>query len=301
MGTISKRLAYAGALAREGSASITRRIGTTAGSGVRRLRDDIEPRLRRYGSNSAASLASLLQRLRHSARTILLAERRRARGLRKLSPDLISKAMDETAAQVTRIELTFFGMAAFCFLSLFSPDIALLGGSKEINVPLVGSVSFSGFMLLGPAVLIILRLYLQIYVKHREQLGRLAQSMSIVRSPALILLDHPLLRFFSAGIFYLLLPLIMLFFAWKAAVFPAWGWGLLAVAAVVIASHVMLLPLNISWRSKALPSTGVAIAVVGILAGFGPVPRPFELFRATCQGSFLLRTISGVPNSISPT
>src|SRR3954452_8829295 len=112
MGTIAKRLARAAALARERSGSITPRIGTTAGSGVRRLRDDIEPRLRRYGSSSVASLALLLQRLRHSARTILLAGRRRARGLRKLSPDLISKAMDETAAQVARIEMTFFGMAA---------------------------------------------------------------------------------------------------------------------------------------------------------------------------------------------
>src|SRR5262245_58491598 len=34
------------------------------------------------------------------------------RGLRKLSPDLISKARDETATQVTRIGLTFLGSAA---------------------------------------------------------------------------------------------------------------------------------------------------------------------------------------------
>src|SRR5882724_8174322 len=49
------------------------------------------------------------------------------RGLRKLSPDLITKARDETATQVTRIGLTFLGTAAFCLLSLLSPDSALLG------------------------------------------------------------------------------------------------------------------------------------------------------------------------------
>jgi hypothetical protein len=52
------------------------------------------------------------------------AGRRRARGLRKLSSENISKAMDETGAQVPRIGLTFFGTTAFCFLSLFSPDSA---------------------------------------------------------------------------------------------------------------------------------------------------------------------------------
>jgi hypothetical protein len=63
-------------------------------------------------------------------------------GLRKLSPELIGKARDETAAQVTRILLTFVGAAALCVLSLLSPDSALLGGSDRVNVPLAGPVSF---------------------------------------------------------------------------------------------------------------------------------------------------------------
>ena len=62
---------------------------------------------------------------------------RKRQGLRKLSPDLISKAIDETSAQVTRIGLTFLGTTAFCLLSLLSPDSALLGGSEKINVPLL--------------------------------------------------------------------------------------------------------------------------------------------------------------------
>src|SRR5262249_17351364 len=153
----------------------------------------------------------------------------RSLGLRKLSPDLISKARDETAAQVTRVGLTFVGTTAFCLLSLLSPDSALLGGSEKINVPLAGPVSFFGFMLLGPAVLIVLRIYLQIYVEHSDKLDRLARSVSIVRAPTLVLLQNPLIRLFSGLVFYLLLPVTMLLFAWKAAVFPAWGSGLLAV------------------------------------------------------------------------
>src|SRR5215475_7499101 len=143
----------------------------------------------------------------------------RRQGLRKLSPDLIIKAWDETAGQVTRIGLTFVGTAAFCLLSLLTPDSALLGGSERISVPLAGPVSFFGFMLLGPAVLIVLRIYLQIYVEHSDRLDRLARSVSIVRAPTLVLLRNPLIRVFSGLTFYLLLPVAMMLFAWKGAVF----------------------------------------------------------------------------------
>jgi hypothetical protein len=86
----------------------------------------------------------------------------------------------------------------------------------------------------------VLRIYLQIYVEHSERLERLARSMSIARAPMLVPLQNPLIRYFSGLIFYLLLPLTMLFFVWKAAVFPAWGSGLLSVAVAVVASHLML-------------------------------------------------------------
>jgi hypothetical protein len=100
-------------------------------------------------------------------------------------------------------------------------------------------------------VLIVLRIYLQIYVEHSEWWGRLAQSMSIGRAPMLVPLQHPLIRSFSGLIFYLLLPLIMLFFAWKAAVFPALGSGVLGVPVAVVASHIMLPLKKFSRRSKA--------------------------------------------------
>src|SRR5262249_56203502 len=104
----------------------------------------------------------------------------------KIATELRREASDETAKQVSRIGLTFFGTAAFCLLSLLSPDSALLGGNEKINVPLAGPVSFSGFMLLGPAVLIVLRIYLQIYVDHGDRLGRLAQRISVVGAPTLV-------------------------------------------------------------------------------------------------------------------
>jgi len=211
----------------------------------------------------------------------------RRQGLRKLSPDLISKAREETATQVTRIGLTLLGTAAFCLLSLLSPDSALLGGSERINVPLAGPVSFFGFMLLGPAVLIVLRVYLQIYVEHSERLDRIARSMSLVRAPTLVPLRNPLIRVLSGATFYLLLPLAMILFAWKAAVFPIWGWGLLCVATSAIGSHVLLPFSRFSWRSKALLSVSAAIVAGGVMLGFEPLRRPFNLYHANLSGQRL--------------
>ena len=214
---------------------------------------------------------------------------RKRQGLRKLSADLLSKAIDETNGQVTRIGLTFIGTTAFCLLSLYSPDSALLGGSEKINVPLgIGPVSFFGFMLLGPAVLIMLRVYLQIYVEHSNRLERLGRSMLAVRAPTLVPLKNPLIRVLSGLIFYLLLPMTVLLFAWKAAVFPAWGSGLLCVAVGIIASHGVLPFGKLSWRSNALLSISAAIIAGGVmLFGFGPLHRPFNLYHADLSNQWL--------------
>jgi uncharacterized protein YjbI with pentapeptide repeats len=211
----------------------------------------------------------------------------RRQSLRKLSPDLVSKARDETATQVTRIGLTFLGTAAFCLLSLLGPDTALLGGSEKINVPFAGPVSFLGFMLLGPAVLIVLRIYLQIYVEHSARLDRLARAMSAIRAPTLVPLGNSLIRFFSGLIFFTLLPATMMLFAWKADVFPTLGLGLFSVAAAVTASHVMLRSSRLSWRSKGLRSLSVAIIAGGLLLAFGPSHRAFHLYRANLSGQWL--------------
>jgi hypothetical protein len=213
---------------------------------------------------------------------------RHRQGLRTLSPDQIGKASDDTAAQVSRIGLTFLGTAAFCLLSLFSPDSALLGGNDRLNVPFAGPVSFFGFMLLGPTVLIVLRVYLQIYVEHSDRLDRIARRLPLVRAPTLMPLENPLIRGFSGLAFYLLLPLAMALFAWKAAAFPLWGAGLLCVTAAVIAGHAMLALHRVSWRLRGLLSVSVAILVGGAMLGLGSPRRSFDLFHANLSGQWLL-------------
>ncbi len=212
---------------------------------------------------------------------------RNRQGLRKLSPDLIAQARDATETQVTTIMLTFVGTVIFCVLTLFTPDSALLGGGEKLDVPFAGKVSFFGFILLGPAVLIVLRIYLQIYVEHDRRLDEIARRIPITRPPTLIPLNNPLIRVLSGFAFYLLLPLTVLMFAWKASVFPDWGSGLLCGAAAVIAGHVMLPLRKLSWRVRVLLSLSAAIPVAGWAFGYQPLRRPFDLFRANLSGQWL--------------
>jgi hypothetical protein len=204
-------------------------------------------------------------------------------GLRRLSPDLISKARDETAVQVTRILLAFVGTATFCLIGLTVSDRTLLVGTIDnITVPFAGPVSFAGFLVIGPVVLIVLRIFLQIYVEHVDRLNRIAGRMPVVRAPILLPLQNPLLRFFSGFAFYLLLPSTMLLFVWQAAVISAasaaWVWIPFCLAAGVITAHGMLPFRSVSWRSKAFLSLGAAI-IAPLLIDLR-FQRPFFLMSA---------------------
>src|SRR5262249_13167968 len=115
----------------------------------------------------------------------------------------------------------------------------------------------------------------------------------LMRAPTLVPLKNPLIQIFNALLFYLLLPVAIVFFAWKAAVFPAWGWSLLCVAAAVIVSHLMLPFSRISWRLTGLLSLSAAIIVAGVvfvgfrLFGLELPRRPFDLERANLSSHWL--------------
>ena len=215
--------------------------------------------------------------------------RLKRQGLCKLPSDAIIKARDDTAAQVNRVTLTFVGAVIFCVLSLLTPDSALLVGGEKLNVPFAGPVSFFGFMLLGPAVLIVLRAYLQIYVEHQRRLDRIAQLIPAGRAPTLTADENPFIRGFRGFAFYLLLPLAILAFWWKVAVFPEWGRAFFIVGAAVIVMHLTLPFRRLPWRWRAEISLAAAIVAIAVMDSFfdDALRRRFNLVGANLSGQWL--------------
>jgi hypothetical protein len=220
---------------------------------------------------------------------------RRRRGLPpKLSPAQVAQALDATATTIIRIVLTFVGAALFCFLSLLTPDSALLTAGERLNVPFAGPVSFLGFIFVGPAVLIALRVCLEIYADHWRRLEAIRRRLPLPpRAPALVPLRNRYLQGFTWVARYLLLPAAMLDFTWKAAVFPDYAAGLLCATVAVVVGHVLLL--RASWWAPALLSVGAAL--VGFFAATaysqgtisqGLILRPFNLFRAELSNQWLV-------------
>jgi hypothetical protein len=224
------------------------------------------------------------------AKNSKLTERRlkKGRGLCKLSPEMIAQAEDETTASIMRIMLTLVGAALFCILSLLTPDISLLIGDENLNVPLAGPVSFLGFIVVGPAVLIALRIYLQIYVEHWYRLESVRRRMPAAdRPPSLSPVRNPILRAFAAFTLYLLLPLTMLAFTWKAFVLPGWGQSLLYVTVAVTAVHIVL-PFRWDGQVKALLSIAATVFTAALVYDQELPLRPFNLFRADLSQQWLV-------------
>src|SRR5262249_44296944 len=69
---------------------------------------------------------------------------------------------------------------------------------------------------------------------------------------------------------------------------PKWGLALFSVAAAVIASHVMLPSIKLSWPSKGVISVSVAIIAGGVIHAFEPLHRPFDLYRANLKDHWLV-------------
>ena len=144
-------------------------------------------------------------------------------------------------------------------------------------------------MQLGPAVLIVLRIYLQIYVEHQRRLDRIVQTMPAARNTPILTPDkNPFLRSFRGFTFYLLLPIAMFAFWWKAAVFPEWGSILAIVTVAVIAMHLCLLFRKLSWTQSAVISLVVTILAVAVTLTFGiPLRGPCWSGPSVLPGTIL--------------
>lgn len=189
----------------------------------------------------------------------------------------------DDAKELRSIERLFLGTIVFCLIALFTPDTEFILGAAKIKVPLAGDVPLSGFLWLGPGVLFVLRIYLQILYERRDELEGAGSPQDRAGSCWLTV--------FELITAYLALPVAMLAFAWKAAVFPVPGL-ILAVAAVVAATIPLWISFPSAWKRRGCNTTiSIVLTAVGLLSVVfslnGNWKRSFDLSQTQLTGQVL--------------
>jgi len=162
--------------------------------------------------------------------------------LSAISTEKLLEAKAETTITLSRLIVTLFSFGLFCVLTLASPDIHLIGEVATLDVPFAGRMSFSVFFVIGPLVLLGLRIHLHVYEQHRKILDRTLSSIPHIEKPTVSLCDHPLLRLFSTFVIYLLVPIVMMDFAYKARGLVQWIRPMFLLTSIVITIHFVVHP-----------------------------------------------------------
>jgi hypothetical protein len=227
--------------------------------------------------------------LAHQFRSIFTAPWTRE-ALKEVPPEKLLEAYTQTGQRVTQLLITLFGVVSFCFLSLLASDRSLLGAESTLDVPFAGRVSFLGFMIIGPILLIGLRLYVTFFHQHWKALELALESSSAVRAPTVSLLTDPRLQLFSGFLLYCAVPLLMIGFLWKAAGLPGWGSFFLPPTAAVVGWHLAL-AIGSSSRLRVLRGIAFVVPVAAALLAVGLYPdsfrRSMRLSRAELAGANL--------------
>ena len=162
--------------------------------------------------------------------------------------DVVREAHKQYSETLNRTMLALLGVAFFCLLTaLGSPDKLLLEADSKIKVPFADApLSFFGFIVVAPFLLIVLLIYLHIFYgfwiacEWERQYINQRLIPPIEGIPTLFSLPATAPRVLTGFIFYWLVPLVLGVITWKAWAFPAMGRPLTYVSGVVIVALVLL-------------------------------------------------------------
>jgi uncharacterized protein YjbI with pentapeptide repeats len=197
--------------------------------------------------------------------------------------------------------LALLGVALFCLLTaLGSPDKLLIEANSTIKVPLADApISFFGFIVVAPFLLIVLLLYLHIFYGYwivcewERQCINQRLIPSIEGIPTLFSLSTVAPRVLTGFIFYWLVPLVLGVITWKAWAFPTMGLPLTYVTGVVTIVLMLLQRRRLHHQATGWPhlySTFLILIIsLIVLATSHPqlFQRPLYLFRAKLSDAWL--------------
>lgn len=215
---------------------------------------------------------------------------------------------DEAHRTIRRTMLVMITFSFFCVLTLGTSDVDLLSSASTLEVPFADAeITYTTFGWVGPLVLTALAVYLHIhlgYVSHVEeqfqkQTGKSPERLWDQSLPYLFNIQRPVLASFLAdAAFYLIAPLVSLYFCYRVQFRPEVVW--LQVFAVSNAGWLAIVCLRRGWWSVTSEVVGqapvywnfkrllvpAAIVLLGLLSLFVP-PRTLHLAGADLSGDEL--------------
>jgi len=187
----------------------------------------------------------------------------------------------KTSDALFRTMAVYAGLAIFSVFAFFSMDSNIFVDPSSVELPFAGQVPFTGFMVTVPVLFIAMRVVLGVQVgKLQHDKARTVPAKESETFNSLSDKTMTVLMFLALEILF---PAVLLLLAWKAAVFPVLGTGLLIVAFVCISFQLYKI---CKWSPlKHMVATVVVFGVLVVVAGQqntfyfkrGPALQRFQL------------------------
>jgi uncharacterized protein YjbI with pentapeptide repeats len=217
--------------------------------------------------------------------------------------DVVREIHKQCSETLNKTMLVLIGVAFFCLLTtLSSPDKLLLGADSVIKVPFADApLSFLGFIVVGPLLLIVLTIYLHVFYGYwleceweRQYLNkRLIPPIESV--PTLFYFSDAVPYMLTWIIFYGLVPAVLVTITRKAWALPdmglplTWGSGGFIIVLVVLLCRRCSSNQRLWWTLLGF-TTIILITGLMAFAYFNPplFQRPLNLFRAELPKAWLV-------------
>ena len=161
------------------------------------------------------------------------------RALLKTPNDKLQEAHVKTSETVVRIMLILVIMCFFCIHTVACSSDKDLLVTASLALPLkLGRISFLMFVVIGPLILMLVRLYLQIYHEHALLLGEILVRKKLAKVPTVSHQDYPFVNISKGFVLYHLIPVAVIFFVKKASAIPLWGERMFFCCLLVVLIHL---------------------------------------------------------------
>jgi len=163
--------------------------------------------------------------------------------------DIVREAHKQYSETINKVMFALLGMATFCWVTtISSSDHKLLTVTDStIKIPIIDAqVSFVGFLVSAPFLLLVLTGYLHIFFRYWMVCERERQSINqrlippIESIPTLFSFPDAVSRFLTGVIFYWLVPVVLGTITWKAWADRIMGLSLTYVWGIITCVLILL-------------------------------------------------------------